>query len=88
MLQKHALLRFSKKTGKIDTTMTGLGTGMMKLWALQNTTSSKMCFIVNLETGLIVYQTTGTKDGFPDVKENNLGHIDDVCEGLWEVLVA
>ena len=43
----HALIRFSKKTGKIDMTMTGMGSAMMQLWALKNTTKSKVTVIVD-----------------------------------------
>ena len=38
-LHNYGLIRFSKKTGKIDTTMTAIGRGMIQMWALQNTTN-------------------------------------------------
>lgn len=63
-LEVHVLFRASKKTGKIDTTVTALGKAMLDAWALQNTTSSKMCLVFNRRTGELVYHTEGTKDGF------------------------
>ena len=68
-LEVHVLFRYSKKTGKIDTTMTGMGSAMMQMWALQNTTSTKGCMIFERETGKLVFATYGTKDGFPKVKK-------------------
>lgn len=74
-LKVHVLLRFSKKTGKIDTTMTGLGHAMMELWALNNTTKTKCTFIVERDTGNVVFAAQGTGD-FPKVKKN-AGNIED-----------
>ena len=61
----HILFRCSKRTGKIDTTMTGLGSALMRLWALQNTTSSKECLIFIRDTGELVFHIEGTKSNFP-----------------------
>ena len=36
-LKIHVLFRYSKKTGKVDMTMTELGNAMMRMWALSNT---------------------------------------------------
>ncbi len=64
------LFRFSKKTGVIDTTMTGMGSALMQMWALQNTTTSKRTLIFDRETGKCLFAASGTKDGFPKVKKN------------------
>lgn len=69
-LKWYGLVRYSKRTGKIDKSITGLGTGLMQLWALQNTTSSKQTTIFELETGIITSEYIGTKDGFPEVFRN------------------
>lgn len=75
------LFRYSKKTGKIDTTMTGLGSAMMQMWALQNTTKTKGCFICERDTGKVVFTAEGTKEGFPKVKkEKDLEGL--TCEAL------
>ena len=42
-LHNYGLIRFSKKTGKVDTSMTAIGKGVIQLWALQNTTKTKAC---------------------------------------------
>lgn len=65
-LRIHVLFRCSKKTGKIDTTMTGMGSALMRFWALQNTTSSKECLIFVRDTGELVFHARGNKESnFP-----------------------
>lgn len=66
----YGLVRYSKKTGKVDTCMTGCLSSMMKAWALQNTTKTKICEVFELSTGIITARFTGTKDGFPKVEMN------------------
>ena len=68
-LKVNVLFRFSKKTGKIDTTITGLGTGLMEMWCLRNTTKTKGCVIVERDTGKVLFITEGTADGFPKVRK-------------------
>ena len=75
-LKVHVLFRFSKKTGNIDTTMTGLGSAQMELWALNNTTASKGTMIIDQETGEVVFMAIGKKDNFPKVKEH-VGHCEE-----------
>ncbi len=72
----YVLFRFSKKTGKIDTTMAGITSAMMKLWALQNTTKTKGTAIINRDTGIVEYLATGTADGWPKVRKQ-CGHCED-----------
>jgi hypothetical protein len=65
-LKVHVLFRCSKRTGKVDTVMTGLGSALMRLWALENTTSSKECFIFVRDTGELVFHIAGNKESnFP-----------------------
>jgi hypothetical protein len=73
----HVLFRFSKKTGKIDTTMTGVTSALMKMWALQNTTKSKQTIIFNRETGACILSATGTADGLPEIEKGDLGTCED-----------
>lgn len=70
----NALFRFSKKTGKVDKTMTGIGVALMKMWALNNTTKTKCTMIVERDTGNVLFLATGTDTGFPKVEEKNLGN--------------
>lgn len=64
--------RFSKKTGKVDTTLTSAGAAMLKLWGLQNTTKSKNTIVVNRGTGEVVALYEGA-DGMPKVSGKDLG---------------
>lgn len=80
-LKVCVLFRFSKKTGKVDQTMTGLGSALMEFWALQNTPKTKACMIVERDSGKVIFQTFGTADGFPKVKsekrDGDLGNAED-----------
>ena len=67
-LKKYGLVRFSTKTGRVDTALTGLGYGVLQFWGLQNTPRTKTTVIFELETGLIRTRYTGRKDGFPEVE--------------------
>ena len=82
-LKMHCLVRFTRRTGKIDTSMEGLGTGMLRLWALQNTTKTKDTIIFEKDTGNVCWYYEGTGD-FPKIYEDDLGHIDDYCPGMHE----
>ena len=69
-LEKYGLVRFSKRTGKIDTTLTALGRGMIQMWALQNTPETKACIILNLDEREVFAEYIGTEDGFPIIHKN------------------
>lgn len=71
-LDIYVLVRASKKTGNIDKVMTAMGCALLQMWALQNTTKSKTCFVINRRTGDVVYATYGTGD-FPKVKKDKKG---------------
>ena len=79
-LKVHVLFRASKKSGKVDTTITALGFAQLEWWALNNTTPSKFCLVIERDTGKVVYATEGTKDGFPKVRDSRkctIGRCDD-----------
>lgn len=89
-LKTYYLCRFSKKTGKIDTTMSGLGHALLQLWALQNTDKKSKDTIIFDEDGIVHSYYEGTGD-FPEVTrydklvdEIGYHHIDEFCEGLLE----
>lgn len=82
-MEEYYLVRFSKKTGKIDTTMSGVSKGMLGMWALQNTTKTKDTIVFNATTGEIDKYYEGTGD-FPKITKG--GNIDDYCIGLLEAL--
>ena len=81
-METFVLVRFTRRTGKIDTTIECLGSARLKMWALHNTTKSKDSIIFNKETGNVVIYVTGTGD-FPKV-EKDCGNIEDYCKGLLE----
>ena len=83
-LKTYCLVRFARRSGKIDTSLEGIGSGMLRLWALQNTTKTKDTIIFEKETGKVCWYYEGTGD-FPkisDYESEALGNIEDYCEGL------
>ena len=73
-LEIHVLFRFSKKSGNIDMTMTGMGSALMQMWVLKNTPKTKRCVIFERSSGKLVFATDGTGD-FPKVMKG------DACKG-------
>lgn len=69
-LHNYGLVRFSQKTGKIDTTMTAMGKGLIQMWGLQNTAKNKVCVIVDINERRTVAEYVGTPDGFPEVRKS------------------
>ena len=68
-LRNCILLRASKKTGKVDTTLTAIGSGLLSVWALKNCTKSKMILIIDSDTGEVIYFMQGNPNSdFPQVK--------------------
>lgn len=69
-IKRYGLIRCSRKTGKIDTTMEGLGRGLLQMWALQNTTKTKNTVIFEFDSGRISSLYEGDESGFPKVRPN------------------
>ena len=84
-MKTYCLLRFNRKSGKIDTSLEGEGSGMLRLWALQNTTKTKDTVIFEKDTGIVLWYYEGTGD-FPKIFDKDLGHIDDYCPGILEAV--
>jgi hypothetical protein len=80
-LKTYCLVRFARRSGKIDMSLEGLGSGMLRMWALQNTTKTKDTIIFEKDTGIVCWYYEGTGD-FPKIDDENLGHIDDYCPGM------
>lgn len=87
-LHNYGLVRFSKKTGKIDTTMTAIGRGLIQLWALQNTPQSKACVIIDLTSREIFAEYVGATGGFPVIRQNSSDFEFDVPGELIDILTA
>lgn len=84
-LKTYCLVRFARRSGKIDMSLEGLGSGMLRLWALQNTTKTKDTIIFEKATGKVCWYYEGTGD-FPKIEEDDLGHIDDYCPGMLKAV--
>ncbi|MBR3978871.1 MAG: hypothetical protein IKJ94_04530 [Oscillospiraceae bacterium] len=85
-MHRFGLVRFSKKTGKIDTSMTALGCALLQLWALQSTTKTKACVIVDLVTREVFAEFEGTPGGFPNVRKKPEDFIFEVPDALIDEL--
>ncbi len=88
MLHKYGLIRFSKKTGKIDTTMTAIGRGLIQMWALNNTPQTKACVIVDLDTREVFAEYDGAPGGFPEIRKSPDDLIYEVPAELVNILIA
>ena len=66
-LKMCVLFRSSKKTGKIDTTLTGVNFPLLKLWALKETTKTKQTLIFDRDTGTCLFHVVGS-DNLPKVQ--------------------
>ena len=89
-LKRYYVCRFNRKSGKIDTTMSGLGKGLIQVWALENTCKKSDDTVIFDEDGIIHSYYEGTGD-FPKVtkhdqflEEMGFDHIDKLCEGLLD----
>lgn len=76
-LKQHVLICYKKANGSVDEILDGLGCGMLKMWALQNTTSSKASLIFEKDTGKVIYHVTGKRNSIPEVQQGDLGNITD-----------
>lgn len=84
-LDMHCLVRFNRRTGKIDTTLEAVGNAQLKMWALMNCTKTKDIIIFHKETGNCVMYLEGTED-YPKIFEEELGNIESYCPGLLEAV--
>ena len=75
-LKVHVLIRFNKKSGKVDTVMTSLGKAQLQIWALNHTPATKITYVIERDTGTIIFGVEGSKEGFPLVKRN-IGYCED-----------
>ena len=77
-------IRFYKKSGKIDKTLThDISPAMLKMWGLTNTTAKSKDTIVFDSNGKVLAYYEGTGD-FPKVCDVTGEHIDKYCPGLLE----
>ena len=84
-LDDFCLVRFSKKTGKIDTTLEAMGCAMLKMWALHNCPKTKDIIIFHKKTGDCILYVEGTED-FPKIFKEELGNIESYCPGILDAI--
>lgn len=86
----YVLLEVKNKTGEVITTMTAMGSALMKAYALQNTKSGRSMFIINRSTGKVEYATQGRRgNAFPivrDARKEDLGTCDDLGISLEDLI--
>lgn len=85
-LHNFGLVRFSKQTGEIDTTMTALGKGLIQYWALQNTNKTQACVIIDINEKKVVSEFVGTADGFPEIRKNTNDFEFNIPMELFDIL--
>lgn len=85
-LHKYGLIRFNKTTGKIDTTMTALGRGMIQVWAMQNTLNTKASVIVDIDERKVFAEYIGTEDGFPEIRKDPATFEYNIPDELYDIL--
>lgn len=81
-LDEYALVRFSRKSGKIDTVMTATGNAMLRLWALQNCPKSKDIIIFHKTRGDVVWYLEGQTNDMPKVYDKDQPNVEEFCPGL------
>ena len=87
-MKDYMLLRCHKKTGKVDKMIEAKGQAQLKVWALENTTSTKQSIIFEKETGNVVYLAVGNKTSFPDIKKSDLGNIADYNPKIIDDIIS
>ena len=88
-IKRNFLVRFNRKTGKIDTCMNALGEALLMFWALQNTTAKTKDTIIFDEDGWVnIYYEGRGAERCPEVTRYEYGtkHIDEFCQGLLEAM--
>ena len=80
---------FKRSSGKIEKTMEGLASSLLKLWGLQGNVSKSCDYVVFDEDGIILAYYEGKGKEMPNVCKDMEGlHIDELCEGLLEAVRA
>lgn len=85
ILDTYCLVRFSKRTGKIDTTLEAMGSGLLRMWSLHNCPKTKDIIIFHKATGNCIMYVEGTGD-FPKIFDEELGNIKSYCPVLLEAV--
>ena len=80
--EEYCLVKFHKRTGKIDTTLEAEGYDQLAKWAIKFTPKTKESIIFHKNTGEIVCYITGTATGGELYELENGTNIEEFCPGL------
>ena len=84
---RYFLVRFARKSGKIDTTLeAGYGPAMLKLWALEHTTKTKDTIVFDSDGTVLAYYEGAVC--FPTVAKDFEPSIEAYCPGLLNACLA
>ena len=86
--EEYCLIKFHKKTGKIDTTLEAVGYEQLKKWAIKAIPKTKDSIIFNKSTGEIVFCISGSSDGGKLYTFEHSANIEDFCYGLLATINA
>lgn len=84
---KHYAILFTRKSGRVVKMLEqGFGDAMLKLWAMNNTSSSRDCIIFD-EQGIVTAYFEGKKDDLPNICKDVVGtSVEDFGFDLKEIL--
>ena len=66
ILKKCALVKFGRRSGKVDVILEGTGFAMLHMWAFQNITKTKDVAIWCKETDEVLFYMEGNEHGFKE----------------------
>lgn len=66
MEHKYLLLRVVAKSGRVDKAISHMGRGMLKMWAMINTSKSFQTFVIDIENENVIFHVTGKTDKISD----------------------
>ena len=82
MMRTICSVTFTRRTGKIVKCLEAESEGLLKLWALQNTTKTRDTILFYKDTGEVLFYVEGA-ESFPQVHTDVAGeNIEDYCVGM------
>lgn len=80
---------FKRNSGRIEKTMEGLMSSLLKMWGLQGNVPKTCDYVVFDEDGIILAYYEGKGKEMPNICKDMEGlHIDELCKGLLEAVKA
>ena len=84
--EEYCLVKFHKKTGKIDTTLEAVDCELLKNWAIKATPKTKESIIFHKSTGEIICYISGTPNGEELYYMEYGTNIETFCPGILSVI--